>query len=291
MDTRFLESLVAVVETGSIAAAARAQGLTAAAVNQRLRALEVELGDTLFRRAGKTVMPTSACLRLLPYARKIAQDAKLLSMHMDESGLNTELKVGVISTVMLHLIPDTLVKLKKSAPNITLNISRHTSHVLYDQLEAGDLDVAVMIEPPFALPKSLQSFLLRQEPLMYAGPKGSAASMKTALHELPYIRYAPTSWGGRLAERFLKDNDISVDLFCTIGDFETAARMVGSGLGVTLLTDWCGRKGLALDVDWVPILGPEYQRKIILMQHREAAKEKALAAFSVKLRETLQEAT
>ena len=126
---------------------------------------------------------------------------------------------------------------------------------------------------------------------MYAGPKGSAGKMKEALHELPYIRYAPTSWGGRLAEHFLKDNDISVDLFCTIGDFETAARMVGNGLGVTLLTDWCGREDMALGVDWAPIHEPKYQRKIILMRHREALKEKALAAFSQKLRETLHESS
>ena len=36
MDSRFLESLVAVVEEGSIAAAARAQGITPAAISQRI---------------------------------------------------------------------------------------------------------------------------------------------------------------------------------------------------------------------------------------------------------------
>ncbi|PTN46738.1 LysR family transcriptional regulator, partial [Achromobacter xylosoxidans] len=40
MDSRFLQTYVHVVELGSIAQAARHQGLTPATVQQRLRALE-----------------------------------------------------------------------------------------------------------------------------------------------------------------------------------------------------------------------------------------------------------
>ncbi|WP_305417582.1 LysR family transcriptional regulator [Photobacterium leiognathi] len=42
MDTRFLETLITVVEQGSIAAAAREQLLTPAAVSQRIQSLERE---------------------------------------------------------------------------------------------------------------------------------------------------------------------------------------------------------------------------------------------------------
>ncbi len=44
MDTEFLESFVKVVEHGSVAEAARRLNLTAAAVTQRIRALEREIG-------------------------------------------------------------------------------------------------------------------------------------------------------------------------------------------------------------------------------------------------------
>ncbi|MEK6205629.1 MAG: LysR family transcriptional regulator, partial [Amylibacter sp.] len=47
-----MESLVAVVEGGSISAAARGQGLTATAVSQRIRALEVEFVADLLIRSG-----------------------------------------------------------------------------------------------------------------------------------------------------------------------------------------------------------------------------------------------
>jgi DNA-binding transcriptional LysR family regulator len=43
MDTRFLESLVTVADSGSIAEAARRLNLTPAGVTQRIRALENEI--------------------------------------------------------------------------------------------------------------------------------------------------------------------------------------------------------------------------------------------------------
>ena len=55
METSFLNSFVLVAETGSMAEAARRQGITPAAVAQQVRALERELNATLVARAGRTV--------------------------------------------------------------------------------------------------------------------------------------------------------------------------------------------------------------------------------------------
>ena len=52
MDTRFLESFIAVVEDGSIADASRRLNLTPGAVTKRLKALEREFGMRLVVRWG-----------------------------------------------------------------------------------------------------------------------------------------------------------------------------------------------------------------------------------------------
>jgi DNA-binding transcriptional LysR family regulator len=54
MDTQFLDSFVTVVDYGSMAEAARRLNLTPAAVAQRIRALEDEIGASLFVRSGRT---------------------------------------------------------------------------------------------------------------------------------------------------------------------------------------------------------------------------------------------
>ena len=70
MDTRFVASLLAIVDEGSIAAAARRAGVTASALSQRVAALEGDLGVALLRREGRMVRPTHACSRLLPRLRE-----------------------------------------------------------------------------------------------------------------------------------------------------------------------------------------------------------------------------
>ena len=79
MDTRYLKSLIAVVDCGSIARAARLENLTAAAVSQRILALERQLGLELLVRIGHEAKPSLACLDLLPRARAIVNEVALLA--------------------------------------------------------------------------------------------------------------------------------------------------------------------------------------------------------------------
>ena len=66
MDTRYLQSFVMVVDSGSFADAARRLNLTPAAVGARVRALEETIGTALVRRAGRTVRATEAGLLVEP---------------------------------------------------------------------------------------------------------------------------------------------------------------------------------------------------------------------------------
>lgn len=60
MDSRFLETLVLVVELDSIVETERRLDLASATVAQRVKALEVEVGRRLAVRAGRTVKATVA---------------------------------------------------------------------------------------------------------------------------------------------------------------------------------------------------------------------------------------
>src|SRR6476659_9050196 len=66
-----LDTFAEAAERASFTAAARALGLTQAAVSQRVQALERELGVPLFRRAGGKVELTDAGRKLHEYARRI----------------------------------------------------------------------------------------------------------------------------------------------------------------------------------------------------------------------------
>ena len=236
MDTRFLNSLLAVAETGSIAAAARQQGLTAAAVSQRIRVLEAEFGAPLLNRTAHSAQPTEACLRLLPAARQLVRDAERLAGKIDPDGVGGPFRLGAVSTALSEFVPDVVRAFREKAPRATLTIRPGTSAGLYEELLAGSVDAALTVEPPFDLPKEIVSWPLAEQPVRHAVPAGAEA----ATQELPWIVYDRQSWGGRRIWERYGAGISSGHILCELDAVETIAMMVGEGIGQAILPVWAG---------------------------------------------------
>lgn len=279
MDISFLQTLLSVERHGSIAAAARAQGLTPAAVSQRIKALEEQLKTPLFKRSGKTVKPSEGCLRILPAVRKIIEDVSGLSSLVSADGLDCTLRIGAIGTMMSGLIPQSLAKLRLAAPGVLPEIHPGTSPALYEALMKGDLDMALLIAPPFDLPKHLKATHIRREKLNLLSSLEDKDDLKTLFRSKPYIQYNPQSWGGRQAEKFLRDQGITPNIFCTIDALSTTANMVAQGLGIAIVPDWLRDANKSYGVRWTVIEDDAYARDIILLQQHMSAKSNAIEAF------------
>lgn len=280
MDIRFISSLIEVVDTGSIAAAARNQMLTPAAVSQRVKALEESLGCQLLSRAGHTAKPTSECLKVLPRLKRLVSEIDALQGDLDETGLSGDLKVGAISTVLTGLLPSTIQYLTVSAPNLTLQIFPGTSAYLYKQLIAQKVDVIIIVTPPFICPKYLKLTPLYSEQLGFMCSSNNELGVKESLLAKPYIQYDRTAWGGVVADSYLVDNNIHVKSLCEIDALESIVLMVKLGMGVSLMPIWRGLEEVAGSIRVLPIPGKKYLRHITLISHRQVGKEPLIKAFS-----------
>ncbi len=265
MDIRFLESLIAVVETGSIAGAARMQYLTAAAVSQRIQSLESELNCELLSRSGHSAKPTETCLNLLPRARKLIRETEALKGDIDTSALTGTLKVGVISTALTGLLPQVLRKLITAAPQVVPKILPGTSKNIYDGLISESLDAAILVEPPFALPKSLKKKTIRKEQLLLISKTKEPLLPKDILSNKPYICYDSQSWGGKIAERYLADNNIFPETLCELDALETIQILVEKGLGASLVPNWSGFQEQNNRLTIHSIEDDRYYRKIVFI--------------------------
>ena len=176
MDLLFLESLISIVECGSIAQAARNQRMTGAVLRQRVTALERELEVTLLTRSGHTSLPTQACVDLLPRARHMLRELALLKEDVDPSGISGQLKIGAISTALTGLMPQALQALAMQAPKVTPYLRPGTSVSLYNALLSEQLDAIIIVAPPFVAPKSITTVVLRVELLVLISPKKSSLS-------------------------------------------------------------------------------------------------------------------
>lgn len=238
MDIDFLANLLLVVDSGSMAEAARRVGVTPAAVAQQIQALERELGVSLFVRAGRTVIPTEAGHRVIERARPLVREMAELKAFALEGEAAGELRIGTITTALLSLLPDVLAGFASAFPQAKVLIRAGTSMELYDTLQRGELDLAVCLHPAFALPKSYDWHLLREEPIVVLAPLRCAGEDP---HELlrrePFIRYDRSLGGGKQADQYLRAAKIVPHELFELNSLMAIAMMVDRGLGVSLVPD------------------------------------------------------
>jgi len=239
MNTQFLETFAMVAEHGSMAEAARRLGVTPAAVAQRIAALEADLGTALVLRSGRRVAPTEAGRAIVAGSRRILAEVRQLRLAARADVAVGELRLGAISTAMTGLLPPALHRLAETSPGIDVFLQPGTSAEMYRQVSDGSLDAAILVRPPFAIPKSQEWQRLRTEPLVMICPEPWAGDDPLALlRERPFIRYDRNNWGGRLADRWMKDMGLSVREGLELDQLEAIAVMVSRGLGVSIVPDW-----------------------------------------------------
>jgi DNA-binding transcriptional LysR family regulator len=265
MDVRFLRSLVAVIETGSIAAAARRENRTAAAISQRVKALERTLGCTLLLRTAHATWPSDQCLVLLPKILAVIEQARELQEDLNQDGVSGEIKIGAISTALTGILPGVIERLALSAPRLRLKITPGDSRSLYEKLLSQELDAVILVRPPFQPPKALATVLLRAEPLILITPPACEAhTVEALLRERSFIRYDARSWGGQIAQRFLDEHSIDPHVLCELDALETIVMLVAQGMGVSLVPQWAG---MSLSSVRVLSVGEErrYARELVVM--------------------------
>jgi DNA-binding transcriptional LysR family regulator len=280
MDTRYLESFAAVVEFGSIAEAGRRVNLTSAGVAQRVRALEAELGTTLVRRVGRHVHPTEAGAALFSRTRDLLQSIRELKQAVVPDTLAGELRLGAISTALTGILPTVVSQLTVKYPNFNIYVAPGTSMDLYKRVVDGDLDAAILVEPPFRLPKSCDWALIREEPLVLISPEARGiGDPRELLTEQPFIRYDRNHWGGRLAEGYLRHLDITPMERFELDALEAIAVMVDRGLGVSLVPDWAKPWPEGLRLARMVVPDAAYMRHIGLIWTRACSSLRLIEAF------------
>ena len=280
MDTQFLATFVAVVDQGSMAAAARTLNITPAAVAQQIRTLEREIGAPLIARAGRSVHITEPGARILQRARDLLRATADLSTVANDDEAAGELRLGAGTNALTGLVPDILARLVELHPRLQVFIKPGYSPELYRAVESGELDAAVVLEAPFALPKTCGWELLREEPLVVLAPRAFA---RRDPHELlatePLIRYDRTQWGGRLAEQYLQQAHIVPHERFELNALNAIAVMVDRGLGVSLVPDWARPWPEGLDLVRLPLPLPCEPRRIGVVWSRATIRRRLVVAF------------
>ena len=150
MDLRQLRSYATVVEEGSINRAADRLNCSQPSISVQMRQLEEELGLELLTRQTRGVVPTSAgeqfyadCLRILGNVEAARQ--RMDDWSRDVSGA---LAAGIIPTISKGALPRVLPDYAEEYPNVDIRIAEAYSGTLTEWVLSGELDFALVTEPP-----------------------------------------------------------------------------------------------------------------------------------------------
>ncbi|KQS82502.1 LysR family transcriptional regulator [Methylobacterium sp. Leaf361] len=284
MNTRFLSTLCVVAESGSLAGAARALGLSSAAVAEQIQTLERGLGVRLVTRLGRAVALTDEGRAVVAAGREILTRVADLTQVAQLGRLSGTLRIGSVSTALMSVVPPTLRYMAEHHPEIALKIIPGTSSQLLYMLESGAIDCAITIRPTFEIAKEFGWHLIREEPLTLVCPadlpfEGVEACLSTS----SIIRMYRNSPTGRIAERFIQDKKIVAKELFEIEAAEVILVLVSQGLGVSLLPDYGFESSRERRIRKVIVGDRAYSRPVGIL-YRRGARISLIEAFHAAIK-------
>jgi DNA-binding transcriptional LysR family regulator len=239
-----LSYLVAVSTSRTFAEAAASLGVTTSALSQGISELERRLGVELFERVGRRQVLRPEAAEVVAYARRVVADTRDLARWAASAraGTSGRLRVGMIDAAAVAHFPSQLRAFRKANPEVELHLVVAPSGELLDQLRAGALDVAVVVDPPTpADADGLDVVPLLEEPLVVVAPEGREVGPPGEWG--PWVLFPRGSHTRATVERELRALGAPVEVVAESHQPEVLREMARLGVGWTVLPEAQARAG------------------------------------------------
>ena len=175
-DLRALQTLVVIVEEGSLQAAAERLYYSHSTVSMQLRKLETELGHQLLHRDTRGLRLTATGQRVVAYAREMLHTNRRLWAAVDEPRLEGVVRIGV-PVDLAPLLRRTWARFADLYPHVQVEVRSDLSPCLLKQLDDDRLDLAVVTLHGNAT----RGDVLMRRPLLWVGSPGTRAPTRAPL--------------------------------------------------------------------------------------------------------------
>lgn len=147
--THQLQYLVTMDRSATLTEAAADLGVSTSALSQALSELERRVGLTLFERRGRARSLNARGRELVVHAERILGATRDLTLWAQEAAQGTRgsIRLGLIDIAAVGYFPEALVRFRAARPDVELHLTVAPSAALVEQLSAGTLDLAVIVEP------------------------------------------------------------------------------------------------------------------------------------------------
>lgn len=232
-------AFIKVVEYGSFTKTAEALSYSQSGISRMIHDLEKEWKVSLLDRDRTGVRLTSEGLKILPYAKSVCEEYQKLQVQIDElNGLESGLiRIGTISSVATHWIPNMIKEFQKDYPNIDYELLLGDYGEIETWILEGRVDCGFLKLP--AHPE-LETIFLEQDKLLVVLPENHPLAeydkvSVDSLYEYPFMLLKKGTHA-EAAEIFKDRGTIPKSHFITWDDYAIMT-MVESGLGISILPE------------------------------------------------------
>lgn len=234
---------VAAADTGQVSQAAVELNVSQSAVTAAIKQLESGLQVRLFERHSNGVSLSHQGHRFLQHARNIlaAVDEAARASQDARSDVAGSLKVGVTYTVAGYFLPSHLNRFQRSFPKVAVALREAPRSEIERALEAGDLDLAVLLTSNLENVEALEFetlirsrrhlWLSLEHPLLRA----ERITLEQVAME-PYIMLTVDE-AADTAQRYWEQTPFRPREIFRTSSVEAVRSMVAAGMGVTVLSD------------------------------------------------------
>ncbi|MDO8776833.1 MAG: LysR family transcriptional regulator [Burkholderiaceae bacterium] len=235
MKIEMFDTLDAVLRGGSLAAAASEMNLTASAVSMQMKQIEAWLGQPLFDRSGHAIRPTPLAHEVWAAMRQGLGHLQSLRRR-NAVVVEGAVRLGIIGSMLPALLPGTLTELRTRYPRLELRPTGGRSTGLTDAVKSGELDAAVVAEPPGGGSARLQwQPLLRSEMRLIVPPNATETSVPALFKAYEWIRYDRHTISGMLGARYVTSQVRTGHGALELDSIQAIIAMVSAGLGIALV--------------------------------------------------------
>lgn len=258
MDSKKLEILMTAADLGSFSKASQIVGYTQSGLTHMMDALEREVGFPLLQRNHSGIQLTEQGAQLMPAIREFLQaNANLENQIRMIAEQKTEIiRIAAYASIAMHWMPEILYRFKRLCPEVNVDL-RMVDHALepFELLESGQTDVIFASRQNYSccdwVPlynEGMYAILPKDYPL---GDRSTFPLEEFSGQEflMPYGRFDID------VKAALEPVGVKLNAKISRVDDETVIRMVGRGLGVSMMTELMIR-GRTDDVLCVPVSPP-----------------------------------
>lgn len=251
LEIHHYESIIAVIDTGSMKDAASQLLTSQSALSHRIAEAERRLGGELFdRRPGQAVRPTAAARMLYQTAVAVLPELQRAEQNFVATGGSSHkvIRIGVAIYDAYHWFEPLRAAIRNAGLDVTVDLASVGDYPLA-RLADGSVDI--VLAPGMNPGPAFERHAIDDELVLIASPHHPLAARESIVAEdlldVTYLTQSESAWPGFEYDRFIRPAGVRPRLVTVVEQTSSIVEMVAAGLGVSILSRWALRSPIEHD--------------------------------------------